>query len=235
MADRERWVRVLRETADDLDSAPRRIALLCVQTLRVGGAGISLVSNSGNRSAVCSTDDVSARIEELQLTLGEGPCVDAIASGGPVLVEDLADRRSVTTSRWPTFMTSAQSAGVRAVFAFPLRVGAIGIGALDLYRSTAGALSDDELAGALLAAEAASIALLGLETDSDVGLIDVADAGAYQAQVHQATGMISVQLGVPVEQAFVLLRARAFSSDRPLHVVASDIVQGRLRFTREHS
>jgi hypothetical protein len=119
------------------------------------------------------------------------------------------------------------------VFAFPLRIGAIGVGALDLYRTASGPLSDRQLSGALLAAEVAAIALLGLETDSDLGLIDDAGAGAYQAQVHQATGMISVQVGIPIAQAFLLLRARAFATGRPLRELAGDIVHRRLRFTPE--
>jgi hypothetical protein len=232
MAERELWMRLLRDATQDRVSTPRRIALLCVRTLEVSGAGISLISNTGNRSAVCATDDVSARIEELQVTLGEGPCVDATASRGPVLVHDLTDRRDLAADRWPTFLAAAREAGVRAVFAFPLQIGAIGIGALDLYRKSPGGLNDDQLADALMAAEVASIALLELETDTEVGLVD-ANAGAYQAQVHQATGMVSVQLDVGIEQAFLLLRARAFSTNRHLGDLCVDIVERRLRFTRE--
>jgi AmiR/NasT family two-component response regulator len=116
------------------------------------------------------------------------------------------------------------------VFAFPLRIGAISVGALDMYRSRPGALEDDELAAALLGAEAAAVALLGLRTSLDGGL---ADTGGLQAQVHQACGMVMVQLGVTIEQAFVLLRARAFSTGRPLQDVAVDVVERRLRFSPE--
>jgi len=233
VTDRERWVRLLRDAAGDVASQPQRIAELCVRMLGVSGAGISLVSDTGHRGVICATDDVSRRIEDLQITLGEGPCIDAVRAGGPVLVANLHDRDDVATWRWPTFMAAAADAGVRAVFAFPLRVGAIGLGALDMYRNRPGPLDDSELAAALLGAEAAAVALLGLETSPDGALADGADTGSYQAQVHQATGMVMMQLGVTIEQAFLLLRARAFSTNRSLNDVAAEVVERRLRFSSE--
>ena len=101
--------------------------------LGMTGAGIGVVTESGNRGSVCTTDDVSARIEELQFTLGEGPCVDAVLSGMPVLIADLSEQSDFDAERWPAFLEGARSAGVRGVFAFPLRIGAITVGALDLY------------------------------------------------------------------------------------------------------
>lgn len=234
MTDRDRWLRLLHDGPGDLASQPQKIAELCVQMLGVNGAGISLVSDTGHRGVVCATDDVSQRIEELQLTLGEGPCIDTVRTGTPVLVAELHDHDDIAVWRWPTFMAAAADAGVRAVFAFPLRIGAIGLGALDMYRNQPGALDDDQLAGALLAAEAAAVAVLWLKTSPDGALADTTDArGGHQAQVHQATGMIMVQLDVTIEQAYVLLRARAFSTGRPLHDVATDVVERRLRFSPE--
>jgi hypothetical protein len=234
MTDRDGWLGLLRDGAGDRASQPRRIAELCVEMLGVNGAGISLVSDAGDRGVICATDAVSERIEELQITLGEGPCIDTIRTGAPVLVADLHDLDDIAVWRWPTFMEAAVDAGVRAVFAFPLRIGAIGVGALDMYRSRPGALGDDDLSAALLAADAAALALLGLETSPDGVLADGDVVGSsYQVQVHQATGMVMVQLGVTVEQAFLLLRARAFSESRPLNEVAIDVVERRVRFSLE--
>ncbi len=236
MIDRDGWIGLLRDAGGDGASRPRRIAELCVEMLGVTGAGISLVSDMGHRGVVCATDGVSERIEELQVTLGEGPCIDTVQTGAPVLVADLHDLDDVAVWRWPTFMEAAADAGVRAVFAFPLRIGAIGLGALDMYRTRPGGLDDDQLSGALLGAEAAAVSLLGLDTAAEPAL----DAGldtdvSYQAQVHQATGMVMVQLGVTIEQAFLSLRARAFATGRPLNEVAADIVERRVRFSLEES
>jgi GAF domain-containing protein len=202
--------------------------------LSITGAGISMVTKTGNRGVVCSTDEVSARIEDLQFTLGEGPCVDAAEFGAPVMVPDLRTLDDIAVDRWPAFIEGAGAAGVRAVFAFPLRIGAINLGVLDAYRREPGPLRDSQLRAALLAADAAALALLHIDTAGDDLFSDHSDArSSYQLQVHQATGVVQVQLGVPTEEAFLLLRARAFALGRPLVDVATDVVARRLRFSVE--
>ena len=201
--------------------------------LSISGAGISMVTKTGNRGVVCATDDVSARIEDLQFTLGEGPCVDAAQFGAPVMVPDLRTPDDIVVDRWPAFLEGAGAAGVRAVFAFPLRIGAINVGVLDAYRSVPGPLRDGQLRAALLAADAAALALLDIDPTGDL-FSDNADArSTYQLQVHQATGIVQVQLEIPTEEAFLMLRARAFALGRPLVDVATDVVARRLRFSVE--
>jgi hypothetical protein len=232
--DDDGWARLFIEPHGARAAQPPRIVALCVQMLGVSGAGISMVTTAGNRGVVCATDDVSAQIEDLQFTLGEGPCIDAVNSGTPVLVGDLTEPGDVAVERWPAFMEGASGAGARAVFAFPLRIGAISLGALDLYRSAPGDLSSHDLTGALHAADAGALALLRLDTHRDDTFDeDIDSRSTYQLQVHQATGMVQVQLGVTTEEAFLMLRARAFASDRPLADVATDVVARRLRFTSE--
>jgi GAF domain-containing protein len=234
--DNERWSRLLAGAATERALQPQRICQLCVSMLGMSGAGIGMVTESGNRGSVCTTDEVAARIEELQFTLGEGPCVDAVLSGMPVLIADLSEQADFAAERWPAFMEGARAAGVRGVYAFPLRIGAITVGALDLYCDEPGDLDAFQLRALLMAADAAALALLHLDTTDDNAFADDPDAGTtYQLQVHQATGMVQVQLGVTTEEAFLMLRARAFSLGRPLASVATDVVQRRLRFTKEDS
>lgn len=228
------WKRLLAGSAGERSAQPQRICQLCVDTLELSGAGIGMVTESGNHGVVCATDEVSARIEDLQLTLGEGPCVDAVVTRAPVLVGDLSDASGIAVDRWPAFLEGARSAGVRAVFAFPLRIGAITVGALDLYSASPRELDDNQLSAALMAADVAAMALLHLDTDLAAGFADNFDTrSSYQLQVHQATGMVQVQLGVTTEEAVLMLRARAFSEGRPLTEIASDVVERRLRFSKE--
>jgi hypothetical protein len=202
--------------------------------LGVTGAGISMVTATGNHGVVCATDDVSAKVEDLQLTLGEGPCVDSVRDGIPVLIPDLTARSDFSIERWPAFIEGARAVGVRAVFAFPLRIGAINIGAMDLYRTKPGDLETDELPAALMAADAAADALLHLDIPRDAARDDRPDyRTAYHPQVHQATGMVQVQLGVPTNEAFVRLRARAFGTGQALVDLAGDVVARRIRFSTE--
>ncbi len=193
-----------------------------------------MVTQAGNRGVVCATDDVSARIEELQFSLGEGPCVEAVTTGVPVLIADLLEPNGAAVDRWPMFMHGAKLAGVRAVFAIPLRIGVIIVGVLDLYNDHPGELDDVQLPAVLMAADAAAVALLHMNTDGVTGFTDdFASRGSYQMQVHQATGMVQVQLGVTTEEAFLMLRARAFALGRPLAEIAKDVVDRRLRFSKE--
>jgi GAF domain len=236
VTDRDRW-------AEELTRAeirqPQRICELCVQELDITGAGISMVTTSGNRGVVCATDDIAARIEDLQVTLGEGPCIDAVHRGAPVLIGDLNEPQDIAVHRWPAFLEGAASVGVRGVFAFPLRIGAISVGAMDLYRDRPGELLDDELSAALMAADTAALTMLNLATghsESGDGGAFADDAGSramYQMQVHQATGMVTVQAGVNVADAYLMLRARAFADGRPLAELATDVVERRVRFGAE--
>jgi GAF domain/ANTAR domain len=217
-------------------SLPQRICVACINTLAVTGAGISMLVDTGSLTTLGTSDAAAAKIEELQFTVGVGPCVDAVNSGGPVLVRDLADGTDPVGGRWPEFSTAAVEAGVRAVFAFPLIIGAITLGVIDLYRDTPGMLTADELSRALLVADAAALALLDLRAavspepaagePSDTPL----NGGAFQlTEVYQATGMIMIQLGVAVEVALARLRAYAFANGRPIGEVARDVVARRLR------
>ncbi len=192
-----------------------------------------MVTTSGNHGVVCATDEVSAKIEDLQLTLGEGPCIDSVRDGSPVLISDLG-ARDFSVERWPAFLEGAGAAGVRAVFAFPLRIGAISVGAMDLYRDEPGDLAADELPAALMAADAAAHALLHLDGTPEPTAAGASDFGtAYNPQVHQATGMVQVQLGVSTNEAYVRLRARAFATNRSLVDLAGDVVDRRIRFSTE--
>lgn len=237
MNDEDRWRRLLAAgSAAERAGQPERICRLCVDMLGISGAGIGMVTKEGNRGVVCATDETSSHIEELQFSLGEGPCVEAAAAGVPVLIPDLLEPDGAHVERWPAFMEGARAAGVRAVFAFPLRIGAITVGVLDLYSQSPGDLGSEELPAALMAADAAALALLHLDLDADTLFEDDFDTrSTYQLQVHQATGMVQVQMDTTTEVALLMLRARAFALGRPLVEVANDVVARRLRFSVEDS
>jgi hypothetical protein len=232
--DQDRWRAIFAAASGPAVKAPQKICDVCVQLLGITGAGISMVNGAGVRSMICATDEVSARIEDIQFTLGEGPCVDAVNIGSPVLVADLTATEDIATDRWPAFMSEARTLGIGAIFALPLRIGAINVGALDLYRDAPGALDSAHLTAALMAADAAALALVqqhsGQMAVSDDGLLA---SPVSEVQVHQATGMIQAQLGVSIEEAFVRLRAKAFALARPIAAVATDVIERRLRFSWE--
>ena len=173
---------------------------------------------------------MSALIEDLQYTLGEGPCVDAYGGNEPVVEPDLADRGG---TRWAAFTPPAVEAGALAVFGFPLRVGVVRIGALNLYRDLPGPLDDDQHADGLVLAGIAARAVLAMQAEGRPGMLGrELEAGSdFRFVVHQASGMVSVQLDVSVGESLVRLRAYAFAHDRPLTEVARDVVARRLRLS----
>ena len=196
----------------------------------MSGAGIMLMCGDIARGSLCTTNAVSALIEQLQYALGEGPCVDAYRHDRPVLEPDLAHPAAL---RWPAFAGPAIDAGVRAIFGFPLQVGAVRLGALNLYCDRPGPLTDEQHADALVAADVAAQAILALQANAPTGtLASELEAGAdFQYVVHQASGMVAVQLDVRVGQALIRMKAYAFGNDRALTEVARDVVERRLRFS----
>src|SRR3954468_20023375 len=111
MDEREKWTRLFADAEATGSVQPERICELVVESLGITGAGMSMATENGIREVVSSTNDVAARIEELQLTLGEGPCIDAVRTGAPVLVPDIDKPQDVAVDRWPAFLTAAAEAG----------------------------------------------------------------------------------------------------------------------------
>ena len=223
---------IARDTVDEGGLA-MRICRACVDGLDVDGAAISLLTAGAARQTLAATDAVAELLEDLQFTFNEGACMEAARTGNPVLVGDL--RHSGEVERWPMFAAAVmERSAVRAVFALPLQWGAVNLGVLDLYRLQPGALDDGQLRDAIAAADAAALMMLGLRTDPDQGGVDWLDhAVAHRAEIHQAAGMVSVQLDVTTDEALARMRAHAFVHDRLLIDVACDVVARRLMFTED--
>jgi hypothetical protein len=216
--------------AAHVGGGPVSVAAVCraaVQWLGVDGASLTATGEQA-REPLFASDELSARLEDLQFTTGEGPGEDDFRLGSPVLIPDLQS----AAMRWPGFASAALAAGAGAMFSLPLQAGAIRVGVLSLYRALPGSLAPGELADMLVFADIA----LQMVMDAMAGISDSPEyrppAGLpdSRAEVYQATGMISVQLEVSLEEAFVRLRAHAFASSRALSDVADDVINRLLRF-----
>jgi len=218
-------------------TVPQAVAAQAAAALGVDGvcAGLGAGLGAGSSGLVLAwgREPVGVALEDLQFTLGQGPGLDA-ADGVPVLVADL----EAAAGRWPMFVPAAAELGVRALFALPLRIGAINVGVLSAHRATPGPLADGALTDAFALAEAVTLLLLHQQsTDTDEhagpsGTRPLAGPATYRAEVHQATGMISVQLGVTLAEALLRLRAYTYADGRGIAEVASDVVARRLRFDK---
>jgi hypothetical protein len=213
------------------------VCAVAVRSTQVSGAWVAAASGRGPDYAMCVTDQVCERLVELQLVLGEGPCHDLLARAAPVLAADLDEAQF--SRRWPAFTPEARRLGVGAVFAFPLTIGAIRAGVMGLYRSSPGPLAGSQFGDGLHLADVATVLLLDGLSDGANGRAQPAEAmmldgkspglALYRAEIDQATGMLTVQLGVTAAEAFSRLRAYAYAQDRRLADVAGDIVARRLR------
>lgn len=204
-----------------------RLVSSCVSVLAVTGAGIMVMVDGGHRGTLGSSDAAMGVVEELQFTLGEGPCLDAYRLGRPVFEPALADP---ITPRWPAFTAPAVEAGVEAIFGFPLQIGAIRLGALDVYLDRPGDLSEAQLADALVMADVVTHEIIELQAGApSEALASELDTSAnLRAVVHQASGMLSVQLDIPIADALIRVRAHSYAENRLVNDVARDVVARRL-------
>ncbi|WP_068183369.1 GAF and ANTAR domain-containing protein [Mycobacterium sp. UM_CSW] len=205
--------------------------LACVEAVGASAAGLILTSDNWTLKPAYVTDSRAGEAEELQVTLGQGPGVDALARGRPTLVSDLAAPHS--SRRWPTFAAEAGRLGIRAMYSLPLALGAIEVGVLDLFGDTTGHLDQGRLMDALIYADTALLLVVDAECGIPPPEAQHADGPGpvlWHAEIHQAAGMLSERLAVSPLQALVRLRAYAYHHHRPLTDVARSVVEGRLRF-----
>jgi hypothetical protein len=212
-----------------IGGAMRRLCRAATRGLGASGAGLTLLTDSGSRGLNVASDAHAEILEDLQFTSGEGPCVDAYARRRPVLVADFGDG---TMRRWPGYAPLAYERGVRAVFAFPLQIGAARLGTLDVFRSQAGTLTAQDVTLALAFAEVAVSTVLDDHQQAlGRGHRDGLDAAfGSRAELFQAQGMVMVQIGASITDAMATIRAYAFSHDISLADLARDIVGRRITF-----
>lgn len=222
----------LMDEAVDSAQLPRVLCRHAAREFSARGVALALVQDAHSLDLTVGSDDAAAALQRLQVDLGEGPCLEAHRTGAPVTADDLR----IPDERWAVYAAELLRRGIRSVHAFPLQVGGIRLGVLDLYREHPGQLSGAEVIRATTYADVAVLVLVHLHAvrsgasagTEDLGLLE--DAFASHPEVHQATGMVAVQADVSLHDALLLIRARAFSEDRGLHEVARDVITRRTRF-----
>jgi GAF domain-containing protein len=222
--ERSRWLGPPRDLVE-------RLCDLCVLSSGVDGGSVTLVTPAGGGDLVHATDETARAIGDLQGLLGEGPALDALRGGGPVLIDDVLDHGEGVRVWWAALVPELAALGARALFAFPLRVGPVALGVFELYRHDPGPPGPAELRQMLSTADGIVVALLDV-AERNSGEHAPAAPGA---RVHQAAGMLMVQLDSSVDEAMVRLRATAYAEGSTLDDVASSVVARRRRFSREAS
>ena len=214
-------------------ASQRRLHELCrvvVIALAADGAATSLFA-AGGASLVTATDEVSDLLEQTQQSLGEGPSHSAFRSQTPFAAPDL--HSPLVQARWPAFAHAVEALAVGWYLALPMSVGGIHLGVLSVYSARAGPIPHHVLPTALLAADAAALAMLDAEAESP-GAVPMSEIGpTLDYRVHQATGMVMAQTGGDAHDALSRMRARAFGVNIPLQRLADDVISREIRFEEE--
>ena len=212
----------------------RRARLLCdlvVRVLPVDGAAVLICGKAAEGSTLlCATDPMIAQLDDLEFVTAEGPCLQAYRTDVPVLEPDLAGASA--TARWPWFAPEAVASGARAVFAFPLRAGAVRFGVFWLYRRAPGGLAGRDLNAVLGIAQTAAAVVLTDAAEHSGEQLDAhfRDSPYGQVEIDRALGVIAGQRNSDIEQARVLLRGVAYAQNRSSMSVARDVLTHRLTF-----
>ena len=223
-----------RTTTPSVADLLERLCRAVADGLEVAGAAVDVRSGPDSEANVAVSDEVTRDRARLEFNLGEGPSKAAYARGRSVSVPDMA---APTAAAWAGWGPAARAAGIAAVFAFPLQVGAAKFGVLTMYSTAPRSLDRVEYARCWAMAELATeILLASAETSAD-GELDASLRGVlgFRNEVYQAQGMVMVALGVSLAEALARMRAHAFASDRDLADVALDIVGGGLRLSDDRT
>ncbi|MFE7074612.1 ANTAR domain-containing protein [Streptomyces sp. NPDC057620] len=206
----------------------------CATALDLDGLALLFTPADGPVELVQSFGTHTLALEDLQLTQGQGPSLDAARNGTLLLLPDLGDPTAFAATRWPTLPGAIQDLGIAAVFAFPLNIGIITLGALTGHRTRPGPLSADRLADAFgLTSTLAQVIIDQAARPEATSGMFLDEPGLHFAEVHQATGMLSTQLAITCAQALVLLRAHAYSQNRSILTCARDILHHRLQLKKD--
>jgi hypothetical protein len=213
----------LKRTAAD----PAAFCLPFLEMFPVSGASVSTVGDVLGSETISASDSLAARVDELQFDLGEGPCWDAMNLARPILEPDLRTRSSIS---WPAFLPAILDEQVSALFAFPLTVGPLRIGAVDLYSIRPVSLDSTQSRQAAAMADEVGKHVLRQALQAVAGEREETDNAYSRRLVHQATGMVLAQLRVPADEARLIIQGHAFAAGRSMMEVAQDIVERRLSF-----
>jgi GAF domain-containing protein len=196
----------------------------CAQLLDIDAAGFLLADPLGQLRLLAATTEQARELELFQLQADEGPCVECYATGQPVSVADL----QAATARWPRFVPAARDAGFASVHAVPMRAAGIVLGALGLFGSHPGQLTEADRLVAQTLAHIACVAILQerAPTPSTV-MPQLRSALASRVVVEQAKGFLRETLDVSVEQAFTLLRSYARGNREHLTDVSRRLMTDR--------
>jgi transcriptional regulator with GAF, ATPase, and Fis domain len=218
----------LAVAAQGPDALPQRLCRAWAEGLDTDAVGMSLMTHTSYRQLLCASNTTALRLEEIQFTAAQGPCIAAAETGSPVVIRDLTQE----LTPWPVFggLLREELPEVRSIYAFPMRAGQMVLGCIDLARTRPGHLGHDLMRQASAAADATAQALLSDPFDLLAAMPAPAPRDAdFVREVHwsataRAVGVLAARRGLSVQDALALMRARAFSQGQTLVEITAEIL-----------
>lgn len=203
-----------------------------MQLVPLSGVSIVTLGNALSSETVAASDPQIARIDELQFDLSEGPSWKAVDSGRPVL-ESAIQRDG--HDAWPSFAEAIKDHAVGAIFAFPLRIGPLQVGAVELYDTSERMLSG-QLVDEMMSLTHPLSRYVLRRTVELAGLPDAAQNKPHaRRRIHQATGFVIAQLGLSPDDAHLFIQAQAYAQNRSMAAVAEDILEHRTGYVLDEA
>jgi GAF domain-containing protein len=198
----------------------------CVEVLDVGAAGLMLAAPDGQLRVMASSSEAMRVLELFEIQSQEGPCLDCHRTGQPVLNNDL----DVADGRWPRFAREALAAGFQSVHALPMRLRGTVIGALNLFRTEAGAIGPADVDAAQAMADVATVAIFQHRASNEAQVVNEQLQHALNSRIviEQAKGMVAERENLDMEHAFARLRNHARNHNLQLAEVAGRVIAGAL-------
>ena len=194
----------------------------CARLLNVASAGLLLADGRGVLHVMAASSEETRQLEIFQLQRDDGPCLECYSGGAPVAVADLEQ----VADRWPQFVPAALAAGFASVHALPMRLRDNVLGALGLFGTSVGSLSEDDLALGQALADVASVALVQERAAADQTAVTEQLQTALTGRVvlEQAKGILAQLGGLAMTDAFAMLRTYSRDHNLRLTRVAEAIV-----------
>jgi GAF domain-containing protein len=180
-------------------------------------AGVLLIGRGGKFDSVAVTSDLPHRLDELQMTFNEGPCVEAALDELIVRTDDFR-----AENRWPNYSPAVVEIGILSGLSFKLYTADRTAGALNLFSFKPNAFdAESETTGVVLAAHAAAAILASRQGEQLESALSTRD------RIGQAKGIVMERFGIDDVQAFEMLRRLSQDSNTRLVDIAQRVIDTR--------
>ncbi|MFE6484246.1 ANTAR domain-containing protein [Streptomyces sp. NPDC057757] len=227
MTSQQRVLDILVEAVDtltddfDLIEFLHRLSTRCVELLDIDAVGVMIADQHAELQLIAASDENTRLLELFALQHAQGPCVRCCQTGQTQLDIDLTS--APATLGFGPFAARARDAGFTVTHALPMKLRHQVVGALNLFQTRPGRLSDSDIQIGQALADVATIAILQQRTieQAHVEKAQLQAALTSRVTIEQAKGILSERHGLSLDETFDAMRVYA----RPRHLRLTELAQ----------